>query len=231
MITKHGPPMPASAARILAERLYEAGCRHAFGIPGGEVLIVMDALSAAGIAFHLAKHENAAGFMAEGSYHVTGAPGILLATLGPGVANAVNVVANAEQDRVPLIFLTGRVDAVEATGYTHQVFDHREVLRPITKASLTLVDGAVDIVVDKALSIATEGRPGPVHIDIPMSLAGAEQPAPRDFLPTRRGAMAPALGPELVVTRPPAERLARADREQRSGAPRRLRPILIGTGL
>ena len=91
-----------TAARILAERLYKAGCRHAFGIPGGEVLTVLDALSAAGIAFHLAKHENAASFMAEGSYHVTGAPGILLATLGPGVANAVNVVANAAQDRVPL---------------------------------------------------------------------------------------------------------------------------------
>ena len=198
-----------TAARILAERLYKAGCRHAFGIPGGEVLTVLDALSAAGIAFHLAKHENAAGFMAEGSYHVTGAPGILLATLGPGVANAVNVVANAAQDRVPLIFLTGRVDAAEAAGYTHQVFDHTEVLRPVTKASMTLVDGAVDILVDKALAIATEGRPGPVHIDVPMSLAGAEQPAARDFLPSRRGAMAPAPGPALDAAR---RALARAER-------------------
>ena len=203
-----------TAARILAERLYKAGCRHAFGIPGGEVLTVLDALSAAGIAFHLAKHENAASFMAEGSYHVTGAPGILLATLGPGVANAVNVVANAAQDRVPLTFLTGRVDAAEAAGYTHQVFDHTAVLRPVAKASLTLVDGAVDILVDKALAIAMEGRPGPVHIDVPMSLAGAEQPAARDFLPTRRGAMAPAPGPALDAAR---RALARAER-----------PILIG---
>ena len=63
------------AADLLARRLYEAGCRHAFGMPGGEVLTIVDALEAAGIAFHLCKHENAAGFMAEGTYHRTGKPG------------------------------------------------------------------------------------------------------------------------------------------------------------
>ncbi len=53
-----------TAAQNLAERLHRAGCRYAFGIPGGEVLAVMDALAGAGIAFHLSKHENPAGFMA-----------------------------------------------------------------------------------------------------------------------------------------------------------------------
>ncbi len=180
-----------TAAEILAGRLYQAGCRFAFGIPGGEVLTLMDALSRAGMAFHLAKHENPAGFMAEGTYHVTGAPGILLATIGPGVANAVNVIANAEQDRVPLIVLTGCVDPAEAVGYTHQVFDHTALLKPVTKASFTLADGAVEGLVDKALAIATEGRPGPVHIDVPISLAAKEQPEPRPFRPVRRGATRP----------------------------------------
>ncbi|MBY0612786.1 MAG: thiamine pyrophosphate-binding protein, partial [Beijerinckiaceae bacterium] len=55
-----------TGADIIATRLFAAGCRHAFGIPGGEVLALIDALDRAGIAFHLAKHENAAGFMAEG---------------------------------------------------------------------------------------------------------------------------------------------------------------------
>ena len=73
-----------TAAEILARALYDAGCRHAFGIPGGEVLSVMHALADAGIAFNLCKHENAGGFMAEGTHHMTGAPGILVATLGPG---------------------------------------------------------------------------------------------------------------------------------------------------
>jgi hypothetical protein len=110
----------ATTAEIIARRLYEAGCRHAFGIPGGEVLTMMEALRDAGIAFNLAKHENAAGFMAEGTYHATGAPGILLATVGPGVANAVNVVANAFQDRVPLIVLTGCIDEAQAFSYWSQ---------------------------------------------------------------------------------------------------------------
>ena len=96
-----------NAADIIARRLYDAGCRTAFGIPGGEVLTLIDGLNRAGIDFILCKHENAGGFMAEGTHHVTGAPAVLVATIGPGVANAVNVVANAEQDRVPLIFLTG----------------------------------------------------------------------------------------------------------------------------
>ncbi|MEO1456548.1 MAG: thiamine pyrophosphate-binding protein, partial [Pseudomonadota bacterium] len=89
---------PLTAADLIAQRLHAAGVRHAFGIPGGEVLTLIDALERAGIRFHLAKHENAAGFMAEGTWHATGAPGVLVATVGPGLANAFNVVANAEQD-------------------------------------------------------------------------------------------------------------------------------------
>lgn len=190
-----------TAAQILAQALYDAGCRHAFGIPGGEVLTVMHALSDAGLDFTLTKHENSAGFMAEGTYHATGAPGVLIATLGPGVANAVNVIANAEQDRVPLIFLTGCVDEATAAGYTHQVFDHRALLEPITKASFTLVDGAVETIVAKALTIAMEGRPGPVHIDVPMSVAGALQENPRKVVPVTYAPVAPAPGPDLEKAR------------------------------
>lgn len=101
-------------ADVLAKRLYEEGCRYAFGMPGGEVLTLVDALEKAGIRFVLAKHENAAAFMAEGTWHRTGAPGILVATVGPGALNGVNAVANAHQDRVPLIVLAGCVDADEA---------------------------------------------------------------------------------------------------------------------
>ncbi len=198
-----------TAAEVIAQGLYEAGCRHAFGIPGGEVLTLMHALADAGIEFHLAKHENAAGFMAEGVHHMNGAPGILVATLGPGVANAVNVVANAEQDRVPLIFLTGCVDPAEAAGYIHQIFDHRAVLGPITKASLLAEDGAVDSLIEKAITIATEGRPGPVHIDVPMSLAAREQIKARPISLPRHAPVAPAQGPELEAAR---RHLAQAQR-------------------
>lgn len=198
-----------SAAQIIARGLHAAGCRHAFGMPGGEVLCVMDALVEAGIAFHLVKHENAGGYIAEGAYHMTGAPGILLATLGPGMANAVNVIANAEQERVPLIYITGCVDPAEALAYTHQVFDHQAVLAPITKATFMAEDGAVDTLIERALTIATEGRPGPVHIDLPVSLAPKEQPNARSPKFARPAPMAPAEGPALEAARAALARSSR----------------------
>ncbi|MCZ8185433.1 MAG: thiamine pyrophosphate-binding protein [Beijerinckiaceae bacterium] len=181
-----------SGADILAARLARQGCRLAFGMPGGEVLALIEGLEAAGIRFVLTKHENAAGFMAEGVWHRQSladpaapmAPGILVATLGPGAANAVNVVANALQDRVPLIVLTGRVDPAEAESYTHQVFDHQALFRPITKASLSASRGAVHRVIDRAVAIAISGQPGPVHVDVPISVAEGEEPSDIFFRPT-----------------------------------------------
>ena len=162
-----------NGADRVARRLAAAGATHAFGIPGGEVLALVAALERAGIRFILAKHENAAGFMAEGLWHATGALPVLVATLGPGVANAVNVVANAMQDRVPLVFVTGCVDAALAETYTHQVFDHQAMLRPIVKATFRAATGTEALVVDKAVAIACAGRPGPVHIDLPIGVAEA----------------------------------------------------------
>ncbi|UWQ90123.1 thiamine pyrophosphate-binding protein [Rhodobacteraceae bacterium M382] len=190
---------PARAADILARRLYEAGCRHAFGMPGGEVLTLIDALEQAGITFHLVKHENAGGFMAEAVHHRDGAPAILVATLGPGVLNGVNVVANAHQDRVPMLVLSGCVDAAEEQSYTHQVLDHRAVFQPITKATFRLNAETADLIADKAIGIATEQRCGPVHIDVPISVADATA---RDSGTHRTAAVATAPhGPALEQAR------------------------------
>ncbi|AZO81513.1 acetolactate synthase [Bosea sp. Tri-39] len=200
-----------TGADLLAARLRAAGATHAFGIPGGEVLVLVDALERAGIRFELAKHENAAGFMAEGLWHATGALPVLVATLGPGVANAVNVVANAQQDRVPLIFVTGCVDQALAESYTHQVFDHQAVLRPLVKASFRAAPGTEDLVAEKAVAVARRGRPGPVHIDLPISVAEARtswrtppmtpvmQPAVPANLSFARGLMAQAQRPLVIA--------------------------------
>jgi len=182
---------------LIAHRLAEAGCRHAFGIPGGEVLAMMQSLEAAGIRFSLCKHENAGGFMAEGTFHATGAPGILLATIGPGLVNGINTVVNAWQDQVPLIVLSGCIDPAGAQSYTHQVFDQAQVMRPITKASFTVADGAVDLMIDKAVSIAMADPQGPVHVDIPVTLADREQPIARRALTAPVTPTAPAPGPDL----------------------------------
>ena len=205
-------PDTIRAADAIARRLYAAGCRHAFSMPGGEVLTLVDALEAAGIEFILCKHENAAGFMAEAAWHQTGAPGIMVATIGPGVLNGVNAIANALQDRVPLIVLSGCVDAAKAETYTHQVLDQQAVLRPIVKGSFRLSAGAAHVIADKAVGIAMEGRPGPVHIDVPISVAD-----------TRVAATAPAPRCPAAVTAPSGQALETA-RNWLAGAQR---PVMI----
>ncbi len=190
------PDETIRAADVLARRLAEAGVRRAWGMPGGEVLTLVDALERAGIECVLCRHETAAGFMAEADWHATGAPGVMLATLGPGAMNGVNAVANAHQDRVPLIVLTGCVDEDEAASYTHQVMDHRAVFAPITKAAMRLSAATAGIVADRAVTLAMEGRRGPVHVDVPIGAAAAAAggPAPRRVRP------APAVpGPEALA--------------------------------
>ena len=190
-----------SASEVIAARLAAAGCRHAFGIPGGEVLALMDALDRAGLKITLVKHENSGGFMAEGTWHASlaagqGAPGVLFATIGPGIANAANVIANAWQDRVPMIVLTGCVPAVEAQTYTHQVFDHVRFLEPITKAAFRVEPGTAAVCVDKALKIAMSGRPGPVVLDVPIDVQRERPSVFHNSVHTPDAPMAPA-GPAL----------------------------------
>ncbi|MCF6321291.1 MAG: thiamine pyrophosphate-binding protein [Rhizobiaceae bacterium] len=163
-----------TAARVLASKLYQAGCRHAFGMPGGEVLIVMQALDETGIEFTLCKHENAAGFMAEGSWQADGAPGIMLTTIGPGLANGLNSIANAYQEQVPLIVISGCVEDGEAQSFTHQIIDQKALLAPIVKAHFQVAAGNMAIIADKALAIARADPPGPVHIDVPHNIADSE---------------------------------------------------------
>jgi acetolactate synthase I/II/III large subunit len=159
---------------IIGRMLKNAGATHAFGIPGGEVLALIQGLHAADIRFILVKHENSGGFFAEGHWHMTGALPVLVATLGPGVANAVNVVANAMQDRVPLVFLTGCVEGSLIGSFTHQVVDHQAMLRPVVKGTFKLERGKIGEVMREAIALAQAGQPGPVHIDVPVDVAESE---------------------------------------------------------
>lgn len=187
--------MPTVAEHI-AQRLHDAGARHAFGIPGGEVLALMEALDRAGVQFHLVKHETAGGFMADAVARLGGAPGVLVATLGPGVSNLVTAVAHAYLDRTPMVVVTACVDPALGPTYTHQMFDHRAVLSPITKVSVAVPARGAAAAVDRAIRQATEGVPGPVHLDLPTPVASATLEERPDPLP-RRAPAALAEGPEL----------------------------------
>ncbi|WP_172331783.1 thiamine pyrophosphate-binding protein [Mangrovicoccus sp. HB161399] len=200
-MTQDSADRPPTVADILARELHDAGVRHAFGMPGGEVLSFVAALERAGIEFVLVKHENSGGFMAEAVHHRTGAPALLVATLGPGALNAVNVVENARQDRVPMIVVTGAVDAAEAAGYTHQVLDQQAVFRTVAKGSFSMVAEAAGTIAARAVALAMAPRPGPVHVDLPIRVADMEPGATRPPAPPRPLPVAVAPSPGLAEAR------------------------------
>ena len=163
-----------NVAEHLSEALVRAGIRVGFGIPGGETLTLLEAFRKQPIRFVLARHETGAGLMAEGLHHATGAPGLLVATVGPGVANCPNAVAQAALDRVPLVVVTGNVAARHTGAFTHQVFDHQALLGPLTKASYRLEPDTAAAQIEEGLSRMLDGPPGPVHFDVPLDVAEAE---------------------------------------------------------
>ncbi|MBI2295526.1 MAG: thiamine pyrophosphate-binding protein [Betaproteobacteria bacterium] len=172
--------MPKTAD-IIAQALKAEGVRYAFGIPGGEVLEVLEAFRKTGIRFILTKQELGAGFMADASFQLTGKPGVLVATLGPGLTNAVTPVAQALLDRSALIAITGEIAASLKPLFTHQVIDQCEVLRPIVKWSTTISAQGAFKQVRKGIAIAKAPLPGPVHFNLPTDVAAAEQPGGERF--------------------------------------------------
>jgi len=173
-------------ADIIAQALKAAGVRYAFGIPGGEVLELLEAFRRAGIRFILTKQELGAGFMAEASFQLTGKPGVLVATLGPGFTNAVTPVAQALLDRSALIVITGEIATALKPVFTHQIIDQCEVLRPIVKWSTMIAAAGASAQVEKGIAIAQTPLPGPVHFNLPTDVAAAQQPpAARRFTPAQ----------------------------------------------
>lgn len=187
----HGEFALPNTADIIAQGLKAAGVRYAFGIPGGEVLDLLEAFRKAGIRFVLTKQELGAGFMAEASFQLTGKPGVLVATLGPGFTNAVTPVAQALLDRSALIVITGEIATALKPIFTHQIIDQCEVLRPIVKWSTMIAGSGAAAQVEKGIAIARTPLPGPVHFNLPTDVAAARQPPIERFASTRL-ASAPA---------------------------------------
>lgn len=195
-------PRPDRVADIVARSLALHGIRHAFGMPGGEVVTLIDALALAGIDMHLARHETAAALMAAGSSVMTGVPGLLVTTVGPGLTNAVNGIADAAQEHVPLLVISGVVDRGMRARYTHQVIDHAAILRPLVKASFEVEAGSAGATVARALALAMRHPQGPVHLDLaPALAAGSATDAPWGPVPEAHATLRaddPALAPLLA---------------------------------
>lgn len=155
-----------TVAQAIAATLHAAGVRHVFGLPGGETVELLDTLRLRGIEFILVHHEASAVFMADAYARLTGTVGVCLTTLGPGAANAVVGVAHAHLDRAPVLIFTAQKPDMLLPDYTHQVLDLHTLFRPITKASIKLNAITAASGVSRAIRLAQEGRPGPVHLQI-----------------------------------------------------------------
>jgi acetolactate synthase-1/2/3 large subunit len=172
-------------AEIIAQALKQEGVRYAFGIPGGEVLDLLEAFRKAGIKFVLTKQELGAGFMADAAFQLTGTPGVLVATLGPGITNTTTAVAQAFLDRSALLVITGEIATSLKAIYTHQIIDQGSLLRPIVKWTTTIAAQGAYEQVRKGIAMARTPMPGPVHFNLPTDVATAAQADGRRFSPMR----------------------------------------------
>src|SRR5262245_39481541 len=161
-------------AELIVRTLREAGVSHGFGIPSGNVLPLLEAMRLGGLPFVLTAHEGSAGFAADVMGRLTGAPGLCIATLGPGATNLTTGVGDAYLDRSPLLAITCNVPTPQLGRRIQMAIDHHTLFRPITKASLALRHGQVAGVLAEALEIALSEPVGPVHLDLPEDVAVAE---------------------------------------------------------
>ncbi|MEA2640402.1 MAG: acetolactate synthase large subunit [Chloroflexota bacterium] len=159
---------------ILVEMLEASGVRWVFGVPSGPVLALMDALRRSSIDFVLTASESSAGFMAATVGHLTGAPGVCVATVGPGATNLTTGIGAAWLDRAPALAITCNVATPWLDRRIQMRIDHQALFRPLTKATFGLrTDNLVESVAE-ALRIALAEPPGPVHLDLPEDVSIAE---------------------------------------------------------
>ncbi|HHJ63955.1 MAG TPA: biosynthetic-type acetolactate synthase large subunit [Aquifex aeolicus] len=161
--------MPSKGADLVIETLKEEGVEVIFGLPGGAIMEVYDALYRdGGIKHILARHEQGAGHMAEGYARATGKVGVAMTTSGPGATNIVTPIADAYMDSVPIVVLTGQVPTHMIGNDAFQEVDIVGITRPITKHSFLVRNiDELPLIIRKAFYIARTGRPGPVLVDIP----------------------------------------------------------------
>ncbi|OGR79041.1 MAG: acetolactate synthase, large subunit, biosynthetic type [Elusimicrobia bacterium RIFCSPLOWO2_02_FULL_39_32] len=187
--------MEKTGAEIIVECLEREGVEFIFGIPGGCNLPFFDKLYDSKIRLILTRHEQGASHMADGYARSTGKVGVCTATSGPGATNLVTGLATAHMDSIPLVAITGQVRTDVIGSDAFQEADAIGCTRPVTKHNY-LVKDVKDLahVIREAFYIASTGRPGPVHIDVPVDIQRAkiefsypEKISIRSYSPTIKG--------------------------------------------
>ncbi|MGJ8516959.1 acetolactate synthase large subunit [Carnimonas bestiolae] len=163
------------ASDLLVAALENEGVERIFGIPGEENLDIVESLRHSSITLTVTRHEQAAAFMAATYGRLTGKPGVCLTTLGPGALNLSTGAAYAHLGAMPMIMLTGQKGILSERQGRFQIVDVVATMRPITKMSRQIVSGqTIPTLIRDAFRVATEERPGPVHLELPEDIAREE---------------------------------------------------------
>jgi acetolactate synthase-1/2/3 large subunit len=209
----------AATARLIAD----AGIERAFGLPGGEVLVLMDALRTAGVDFVLMRHEANAGIAAAVYGKLRGQPGVVVTTLGPGAANLMLPLSSSYLDQEPLLAISAQLPDDFPASHTHQLLPLHDVYRPITKYVASITAQTVAETVPQALKACMHRPFGAAYL----TLSAREALKPADAPPKRTG------GDPSGGAKPPrqgnAREKARDIRELLGKATRPL--VLIGLGI
>ncbi|MGI6334287.1 MAG: biosynthetic-type acetolactate synthase large subunit [Saccharofermentanales bacterium] len=160
-----------NGAELVVDFLIRKGVKKAFGYPGGPVIILYEAIYKYGFPHVLTRHEQGAVHAAEGYAKVSGQPGVCLATSGPGATNLVTGLADAYLDSVPVLAITGAVARESIGTDAFQEADITGVTQPITKYNYLVMDPEELLpILEEAWALTTEGRPGPVLVNIPKDI-------------------------------------------------------------
>ena len=178
-----------SGAQIVVEALLEQKVDTVFGYPGGAVLPIYDEIFKQSKIKHvLVRHEQGAIHAAEGYSRSTGKPGVALVTSGPGATNSVTGLTDALMDSIPIIVLTGQVPTFMIGNDAFQEADTVGITRPCTKHNWLVKDtNILGKTIHEAFYVSTNGRPGPVLVDIPkdVQFATGSYLKKKDFSPKR----------------------------------------------
>ena len=166
--------MSKTGAELLIESLIAAGVKHLFSLSGNQILSLYDASIGRDINLLHTRHEAAAVHMADGWGRLTEQPGIALLTAGPGHCNAISALYGALMAESPVVLLSGHSPHAQIGSGAFQEIDQVATAKPVTKAAWLVEDpNHLDEAITAALSLACEGRPGPVHLSLPADVLEA----------------------------------------------------------
>jgi acetolactate synthase I/II/III large subunit len=170
------PKEKMTGAQAVVRAFELEGVDYLFGMPGGTILPLYDAMYASKKLKHiLVRHEQVGGHAAEGYAQATGRVGVCLGTSGPGSTNLVTAIADAYMDSVPLVAVTANVARPLIGTDAFQEADITGITMPVTKHNYLVTEpGDIPRVMKEAFYLARTGRPGPVHVDIPKDVLNAE---------------------------------------------------------